>query len=392
MAKALSLLILCYFIGSIPWSAIVARFFSGPSVDLTKEGTKNVGATNVWILSGPAAGCLAVLGDAAKGGFAVLMARWAGLSAFLWPMCAWMAVLGHTWSIFLRFKGGRGASATVGAFVALMPLEAMISGLMVATALLTFGGCLLLSLATLWPFCILVALARDTVDLKTACTATFLVLWVLVFGWKRLSNDLNDFAKAMEQHLVRRKLYRYSALVFPAFFYPMFGYATCRSALFASAALAVFVEFLRFRKPQVNKYVKSLFAPVGRAQEAEHLSSTTMFLAGSALATLFPDPLGVIAMIMLVLGDAWAALCGTRFGKRPLIEGKTLEGSVGCFIACFLSCLLVSKLLFLPLPILAVAIASLATTVIEIVTPKGLDNFTMAPAAALVLFLFSGGF
>jgi len=387
--RQLGVFFLCYIIGSIPWSALVAKCFTGRSVNLTIEGTKNVGAANVWYLAGPVAGCIAVLGDVFKGVLSVLIGRWVGLPGFLWPICGWMAVLGHTWSIFLHLKGGRGASATVGAFVVLMPLEAMISGLMVATALLTFGGCLLLSLATLWPFCILISLARNTVDIKTASTATFLVLWVLIFGWKRLSSDLNNFARAIEQHLVRRKLYRYSALTFPAFLYPIFGYGTFRAVLVVSAVLAVFVEFLRFRKPKVNEYVKYLFAPVGRAQEAEHLSSTTMFLAGSALAALFPDPLGVIAMVMLILGDAWAALCGTRFGKRPLIEGKTLEGSAGCFIVSFLSCLLVSKLLFSPLSFCAVVVASVAITLAEIVTPRGFDNLTMAPVAALVLFFLS---
>ena len=104
--------------------------FMRAPIDLAEEGTKNVGATNVWYLAGPIAGCIAAVGDAVKGGLAVLVAKLAGLPSFFWPLCGWMAVIGHTWSIFLNFRGGRGASATAGVFVVMMPWEAMATGLL----------------------------------------------------------------------------------------------------------------------------------------------------------------------------------------------------------------------------------------------------------------------
>jgi len=385
MFKPAIVLISCYFIGSVPWSAIVAKVFSGASIDLSREGTRNVGATNVWYLTGPIAGCIAAGGDACKGILAVFLGRWAGLPGFMWPLCGWMAVVGHSWSVFLKFRGGRGASATVGAFVALMPWEALACGLMVATGLLTFGGCLLLSLAAVWPFCLVFALARGAVDFKTACTATFLVLWVLALGWKNLHSDFIALSEAMSKHLVRRKLYRFSALIFPALIYPAFGYGIFRSVLLVSAGAAFAVEYLRFHVPKVNEFVKRFFAPVGRPREAEHISSTTTFLLGSALASLFPEPIGAISMVVLILGDAWASLCGTKFGRTPLIGGKTLEGSLGCFVISCLSCFLMSKLFNYPISIFQSLTAALAATVVEALSPSGLDNLTMAPVAALVL-------
>ncbi|MEG3066235.1 glycerol-3-phosphate acyltransferase [Acetomicrobium sp.] len=389
MLKHVSALLLCYIIGSIPWSTIVAKLFMRAPIDLAEEGTKNVGAANVWHLAGPVAGCIAASGDALKGALAVLAAKVAGLPRFFWPLCGWMAVVGHAWSIFLNFRGGRGASATAGVFVVMMPWEAMATGLLIATALLTFGGCLLSSLALMWPFTILISLARETIDFKTACTVTFLVVWVLALGWSRLRNDFNDFTKALGQHLVRRKLYRYSALAFPALVYPVFGYSVLRKVLLVSAGIAIVIEFLRHRSAKFNEGVKKLFAPVGRAEEAEHISSTTMFLCGCALASFFPDPLGVFAVVMLILGDAWAVLCGLKFGRTPLIRGKTLEGSLGCFVVCLLSCLMLSKLLAFPLSFLAMIAASFVTALVEAVTPRRLDNLTMGPLAALTLFILS---
>lgn len=82
MLKYISVSLLCYLIGSIPWSTIVAKLFMRAPIDLAEEGTKNVGATNVWYLAGPIAGCIAAVGDAVKGGLAVLVAKLAGLPSF----------------------------------------------------------------------------------------------------------------------------------------------------------------------------------------------------------------------------------------------------------------------------------------------------------------------
>ena len=369
MLKYVSVSLLCYLIGSIPGVRSWPSFYEGP--DRSPKGTKNVGATNVWYLAGPIAGCIAAVGDAVKGGLAVLVAKLAGLPSFFWPLCGWMAVIGHTWSIFLNFRGGRGASATAGVFVVMMPWEAMATGLLIATALLTFGGCLLSSLALMWPFPILISFARETIDFKTACTVAFLVVWVLVVGWSRLCEDFDCFVKALGQHLVRRKLYRYTALVFPALVYPLFGYLVLRRVLLVSAGIAIVIEFLRHRSAKFNEGVKKLFAPVGRAEEAEHISSTTMFLCGCALASFFSDPFGVFALVMLILGDAWAALCGLKFGRTPLIRGKTLEGPQ---VFCGLPVILprTEQTVGLSLVLSCNDRASFVTALVEVVTRGGL--------------------
>ncbi|HPV63696.1 MAG TPA: glycerol-3-phosphate acyltransferase, partial [Fervidobacterium sp.] len=75
--------VVSYLIGSIPWSYIFAKLFSGK--DLRKVGTKNVGATNAWNESGPLAGILGFSGDSTKSLFAVLFAYALGISKSWWP-------------------------------------------------------------------------------------------------------------------------------------------------------------------------------------------------------------------------------------------------------------------------------------------------------------------
>ena len=101
-----------YLIGAIPWSAIVAYLFA--RTDLRSAGTRNVGAANAWISAGPVAGCLAAIGDSAKGALAIILAQALGLSQ---PWWASVRLVRYSWAflvLFLGFRGGIGAAATAG--------------------------------------------------------------------------------------------------------------------------------------------------------------------------------------------------------------------------------------------------------------------------------------
>jgi glycerol-3-phosphate acyltransferase PlsY len=113
---------------------VVARLWGG--VDLTAVGSKRTGATNVLRTLGPAAAAGVLLGDLAKGALAVLLA--AALSAGdLWAMAGagLAAVIGHAYSPFIGFKGGRGVATGVGALLVLSPPAAGLAVLVGAVAI-----------------------------------------------------------------------------------------------------------------------------------------------------------------------------------------------------------------------------------------------------------------
>lgn len=105
LATALSV-ILGYLLGAIPTGTIVAR---GRGVDLTRTGSGRTGATNVLRTLGAGAAALVFLGDLVKGAAAVLLARALGDGA-PWPqaVAATAAVVGHSYSPFIGWRGGRG--------------------------------------------------------------------------------------------------------------------------------------------------------------------------------------------------------------------------------------------------------------------------------------------
>src|SRR5580693_3094465 len=113
--------VLAYLIGGIPFGLIIVKLMKGS--DVREEGSGNIGATNVLRTTGPVAGALTLILDAAKAFFAVWLAdRLSGGSEF-WMSCAALAVLlGHAYSIWLGFKGGKAVASFVGAFAYLTPV------------------------------------------------------------------------------------------------------------------------------------------------------------------------------------------------------------------------------------------------------------------------------
>ena len=123
-----------YLLGSIPFAVIIARI---KGVDILKVGSGNPGATNVRRAVGKSAGNLCFLFDTLKGAAA---AGWPQLSALdasnpfgLAIIGLFAAIMGHSYSVFLKFRGGKGVATTIGGLLTLMPWV-LLAGLLVWTA------------------------------------------------------------------------------------------------------------------------------------------------------------------------------------------------------------------------------------------------------------------
>ena len=113
-------LVPAYLLGAIPTSYVVARLAAG--VDLREFGSKNLGATNLFRLLGWKAAIPVGLFDVAKGAAPVLAFLATGGQPRWWALVLGMAaVVGHVYSPFVRFKGGKGIAAAAGAFLAYTP-------------------------------------------------------------------------------------------------------------------------------------------------------------------------------------------------------------------------------------------------------------------------------
>jgi len=138
----LTALLLSYVLGSVPtglWLGLWLR-----KMDIREHGSKNIGATNTMRVLGKKLGALALAGDVAKGLVPVLVFARLGDWAHLPLACGLAAILGHTFSLFLRFKGGKGVATSTGVFLALAPLPmlagAVVFGLVVAATRMLSAG------------------------------------------------------------------------------------------------------------------------------------------------------------------------------------------------------------------------------------------------------------
>ena len=120
----LGLIALAYLLGSIPFGLILAKLFGGR--DIRKSGSGNIGATNVARVAGPAAGIATLLLDAGKGAAAVwLGGRYSDHAATILMLAGIAALLGHCFSLWLKFKGGKGVATALGIFLMLAPVAAL---------------------------------------------------------------------------------------------------------------------------------------------------------------------------------------------------------------------------------------------------------------------------
>ena len=109
-----------YVVGSIPFGLLVARILG--EKDPRTAGSKNIGFTNVLRVSGKKAGILTLAGDIGKGVLAAGLAQVLGAPR-LWVLVIGFAViLGHIFSVFLAFKGGKGVATALGAILGIEPL------------------------------------------------------------------------------------------------------------------------------------------------------------------------------------------------------------------------------------------------------------------------------
>lgn len=118
------MLILCYFIGAIPSGVWIGKIFK--NIDVRDYGSRNSGATNCYRVMGPQFGIAVLLADTFKGFLPLLIASKYIDGQFQMFILAMLVILAHTYSCFIKFKGGKGVATSLGVFLFLIPYIVMI--------------------------------------------------------------------------------------------------------------------------------------------------------------------------------------------------------------------------------------------------------------------------
>jgi len=143
--------VLSYLLGSIPTSIIAGRLVAG--IDIREHGSGNAGATNVYRILGAGPAIVVGLIDVAKGAAAVLLVSRIQINGgvlvsdtLMQIIAGGAAVIGHVWTVFAQFRGGKGMATAIGALAGIAP-AALVTGLVVWIVLL--AGVRIMSVASL---------------------------------------------------------------------------------------------------------------------------------------------------------------------------------------------------------------------------------------------------
>ena len=186
---------LTYCIGSVPFGLVFAKTFC--RIDPRTAGSGNVGATNVARLCGKAWGAATLACDLLKGTIPVFIAMQYSTSELVWTLTALAAILGHLYSCFLGFKGGKAVATSIGVLIPLAFWQLLIAVCICLFLIWRSGFVSLGSLALVTAMPILLALSG-----KFGLLPLSLIILALVF-WSHREN-IRRLAKGEEKTWIKK--------------------------------------------------------------------------------------------------------------------------------------------------------------------------------------------
>lgn len=176
MIKFLIFVVIAYVFGSLPCGVWLGKGVK--NIDIREYGSKNSGATNAYRILGPKYGIMVLILDALKGYIPLYIASLFDIGGIYIILLGLVAILGHTFSFFLQFRGGKGVATSLGVFLFLMP---KVVGILVLVFILVVGISKYISLGSVVCAALLPILAYF-MPVRDSATRIPLVIISLVVG------------------------------------------------------------------------------------------------------------------------------------------------------------------------------------------------------------------
>lgn len=199
MSTAPLWLLASYLLGAIPTSHLLSRFIAG--IDLRQHGSGNLGATNLYRVLGWKYAVPVALFDMAKGAIPVLVFAPEVSGSQLFALaCGMAAIVGHVFSVFVRFKGGKGVATAAGVMLGLTPLALGVAAIVWAVLVLLTGYVSLGSIAAAAVLPLAVYLLEDSVTPELLWIAVAIAVGVILLHRRNIQRLL----KGTENRFGRR--------------------------------------------------------------------------------------------------------------------------------------------------------------------------------------------
>lgn len=387
-----------YLVGSISPSYFLTKIIKG--IDLREYGDKNLGTTNFKNVVGFTPSIFVAIFDLLKGVAVVLLSNWLGVPAFVGLIAGLMAIVGHIFPFYLKFRGGQGAATAMG--LLFYSFYLIIADRIFSSSSETFLALVVLGILALGVY--FISRRGNIVGLVTLPAAIALIFLVLplkivpiylaiIFAF-HFSIQIFNLVKgktALEiPEQTSKQIFHWRSIARPlAALFVVFSFFVAHNILlYVIGALSLFfiiLDLLRLLIGSVNILFFAKLRGVFKEKEKAKFSSMTLFLTAIFILFLvFPNNVASVASLFLIFGDLMAKVFGLIFGKTRFVT-KTLEGTTAYFVFSLLAGFIFS--LFVPLPFWIIVLGALTAALVEPLSIFGIDdNFTVGLISGSVMY------
>lgn len=193
----LSLLILSYIIGSIPFGYLVGKYLK--KIDIREYGSGNIGVANIFRVMGMKYALIVLIGDCLKGLSSVLLARWVLVEdIWFYLFIGLIAIIGHNWSIFLSFKGGKGIATTYGVVLAFYPYLAICAAILWGIIVFTTKYAALGSIISVFSMLFLSLVFQTQIEFK------IFILFIIFLAMIRHRSNIMRLLQKKENKIIKK--------------------------------------------------------------------------------------------------------------------------------------------------------------------------------------------
>ena len=379
--------------------AILPAFLFGKlkGIDVREEGTKNPGTTNAFKVLGLPYAILTALYDTLKGLLAMLVAFSLGVNPIFWQISGLMAIVGHVFPFYLKFRGGQGNATATGlllfylvnyltiSFELFYVLLLLIILVIIFTYISKAGSLLPVVLFPLLGYSVFV----------TYPTSIYNIFFVIVLahiatiGMYKVIKE-KKLVITDEEFLSRwwRVAIRPVTLLFLVFYF-VFSDVVAVALIGIVCLCFIALDVFRFLSKQTQELLTVKVKAIFRKGEEKKFSSMTIFLISTFIIVLLFGQLSIeiaiTALVFLTFGDMYSKIFGLAYGRHKLFEHKTIEGTLA-YIGCVITCgYFIYTIMEISLPVLI--IGGIAATFSEFF-PLGMnDNFTVPIISGTAMFV-----
>jgi glycerol-3-phosphate acyltransferase PlsY len=375
-------LIIGYFIGSFLPAYVFGKL---KHADLTREGTRNLGTANVYRTLGILYAVPTAIYDTLKGLFMIWFSFMLKADPFFAYLSGIMAIAGHIFPFYLKFRGGQGVACATGMllfylvnYFVIMPtflLYVIYLGIIVIIFYLISKRGNLLGVMTLpmLGYGLLVYYPNLIYNL---------FIWIIIIQVVTIQvyNIIDRKMMIIEDETFRLHWWRVAtrpiAALFILFYLIYTQYITL--LIIGSVALVfILLDLIRFINKQTNEMFSTKVKAIFRKNEYKKFSSMTIFLISSFISVLlFQKAIAITALTFLIFGDLFSKIFGLAFGRHKILDWeRTIEGT----LANYGSVLIFGFILYtgLDISLIILIIGGITAPIVEFFSMHVNDNLTV---------------